>query len=206
MITKADDFFAKGCGRCARFETPDCSAMTWGAGVAALRAVCLDMGLLETVKWGHPCYLHADRNIALIGAFRSDFRLTFMNAGLLGDTHGALVANGPNTATPSVMTFTSVAEVAAKDDTIRHYLAALKNFAERGIKPPKIVREITLPDELVDVLDQDPELSEAFAALTPGRQRSYVLSINSAKQTATRLNRIAKSRDKIIAGKGATER
>lgn len=206
MITKADEFFTRGCGRCARFDTTDCSAIIWGPGVAALRAICLDMGLQETVKWGHPCYMHADRNIALIGAFRGDFRLTFMNAALLGETGGLLVANGPNTATASVMQFANPDDVTAKEATIRRYLAALKDFAEQGILPPKVARELTLPDELVDVLDQDPELSEAFANLTPGRQRSYVISIESGKQSETRFNRIAKFRDKIIAGKGAQER
>jgi uncharacterized protein YdeI (YjbR/CyaY-like superfamily) len=79
-------------------------------------------------------------------------------------------------------------------------------YAEQGIVPEKAAPEIVLPDELVEALDADPELAEAFHALTPGRQRSYVINLNGAKAAATRLARIAKFRDKILAGKGATER
>ena len=80
MITEIEDFFTKGCGRCARFDTPDCSARVWGDGLLALRALCREAGLVETVKWGHPCYMHAGRNVALIGALRGDFRLNFFEA------------------------------------------------------------------------------------------------------------------------------
>ena len=67
MISDPDDFFTKGCGRCDRFATPDCSTRLWIDGLNTLRRICFDMGLQETVKWGHPCYRHAGRNIALFG-------------------------------------------------------------------------------------------------------------------------------------------
>lgn len=206
MITEPDDFFTKGCGRCARFDTPDCAARIWSDGVAALRVICRDAGLVETVKWAHPCYTHADRNIALISAFRGDFRLTFMNAALLSDDAGVLRANGPNTATPSVIYFTSTDDVQRHAPVIRSFIDALKQHAEAGTKPPKVTTTLDLPDELVTALDNDPELAEAFHGLTPGRQKSYVINLNGAKQAATRVARIAKFRDKILAGKGALER
>lgn len=74
MVTDIEDYFSKGCGRCDRFATPDCATRTWQEGLSALRRICRDMGLRETVKWGHPCYKHAGRNIAIIGALRGDFR------------------------------------------------------------------------------------------------------------------------------------
>ncbi len=206
MITDIKDYFAKGCGRCDRFNTPDCSTRPWINGLHDLRRICLDMGLVETVKWGHPVYVHADRNIAIIGAFREDFRLTFMNGALLTDTEGVLKPAGPNSAISDVMYFTDIADVARMEATVRAYLAALMDFAERRIKPSKIVREIELPDEMIEALDADPELAGAFHSLTPGRQRSYVININGAKKPETRIARIAKFRDKIIAGKGAMER
>ena len=70
MITEVEDFYTKGCGRCARFDTPDCSARVWGTGLAALRRLCQEAGLIETMKWGHPCFMYAGRNVALIGALR----------------------------------------------------------------------------------------------------------------------------------------
>ena len=110
MITDADDFFTKGCGRCARFDTPDCSTRQWIDGLNNLRRICRDMGLEETVKWAHPTYMHAGRNIAIFGAFRGDFRLSFMNASLLNDTEGVLEPQGPNSRTPGVMPWTTMAD------------------------------------------------------------------------------------------------
>ena len=206
MITQVDDYFTKGCGRCDRFDTPGCSAAIWSRGLAALRAICLEVGLHETAKWGHPCYMHADRNIAIIGAFRGDFRLSFFNAALLKDPEGILQKQGPNTQNPSVIRFTSDPQVAGMAPVIRAYLQEAIGYAAAGIKAPKVAREVPIPDELVDALDADPELAEAFAALTPGRQKSYAFNLNQAKQSATRIARIARFRDKIIAGKGAQER
>ena len=206
MITDPDDFFTLGCGRCERFATPDCSTRPWIAGLNALRRICLEVGLEETVKWAHPCYMHAGRNIALFGAFRGDFRLTFLNPSLLVDSEGVLEPQGPNSQTPGMIRFTAVEQVAEKAPVIRAYLKQLMDHAEAGTKPPKEVREIDMPDELVDALDADPELAEAFHNLTPGRQKSYFFALNQAKQSATRVARIEKFRDKIIAGKGALER
>lgn len=206
MITDIEDFFTKGCGRCARFATPDCSTRLWADGLAALRRICRESGLDETVKWGHPCYVHGSRNIVIIGAFRDDFRLTFFNAALMADPEGVLEKRGANSAHGDVIAFTDAAGVAEMEPTLRAYLAEAMGHAEAGRKPPKEAREIALPEELVEALDADPDLSEAFAALTPGRQRSYVINLDGAKKPETRRARIARFRSRILAGKGATER
>jgi uncharacterized protein YdeI (YjbR/CyaY-like superfamily) len=206
MITDPDDFFTKGCGRCDRFATPDCSTRPWIDGLNHLRRICLDMGLDETVKWAHPCYMHAGRNVAIFGAFRGDFRLTFLNAGLINDTEGVLEPQGPNSQTPGMIRFTAVGRVAELEPVIRAYLRQLMYHAEAGTKAPKGAREIDMPDELTEALDADPELAEAFQALTPGRRKSYMFNLNQAKQSATRVARIEKFRGHIIAGKGAMER
>lgn len=206
MITNADDFFTKGCGRCDRFDTPDCSTKPWIDGLNALRQLCLEAGLEETVKWGHPCYMHAGRNIALLGALRNDFRFSFFNAELLKDPGNVLVPNGPNSATPSVVKLTDSAQVQQLAPILRAYIDELKGYAETGIKPVKVEQVLELPDELTEALDSDPELAEAFHALTPGRQKSYVINLNGAKKPETRIARIEKFRDKILAGKGAMDR
>lgn len=206
MITDADDFFTLGCGRCERFATPDCSTRPWIDGLNALRRICLDVGLEETVKWAHPCYMHAGRNIAIFGAFRGDFRLSFLNPSLLVDSEGVLEPQGPNSQTPGMIRFTANAQVAEMEPVIQAYLRQLMAHAEAGTKPAKTEREIDVPDELTEALDADPELAEAFHALTPGRQKSYLFALNQAKQSATRVARIEKFRDKIMAGKGALER
>lgn len=206
MITDPDDYFTKGCGRCDRFATPDCSTRRWTLGLNTLRRICLDAGLSEHVKWAHPCYMHAGRNIALIGAFRDDFRFNFMNPSLLKDPEGVLERNGPNTRTAGMLRFTDNAGPDRMEPIIRATLAEAMGYAEAGVKAAKVETTFDLPDELVEALDADPELAEAFRALTPGRQRSYVINLNAAKRSATRSNRVHKFRARIIAGKGATER
>jgi uncharacterized protein YdeI (YjbR/CyaY-like superfamily) len=206
MITDVEHYFELGCGRCDRFATPDCSTRRWHPGLLELRRICRDVGLSEHAKWGHPTYMHAGRNIAIIGAFRDDFRLTFFNAALMHDPHGVLVGQGPNSRYPDCFTFHDSDEVAGSEAVIREYLAEAMGYAEQGIRPPKEEHVLELPDELVEALESDPELAEAFWRLTPGRQRSYAFALNSAKTSATKVARIVKYRDKILAGKGALDR
>ena len=206
MITDIETYFAQGCGRCERFATPDCSTRLWIDGLNELRRICRDVGLEETLKWAHPCYVHAGRNIAILGAFRDDVRLSFFDAALLTDPDGVLEKQGPNTRYPNAIRFTDNARVTELEPVIRSYLKEAMGYAEAGIRPPKEEVEVELPDELVEALDADPELAEAFHRLTPGRQKSYVIHLSSAKQPETRFRRIEKARDKILAGKGAMER
>lgn len=206
MITDIEDFFTLGCGRCARFATPECSTRRWTLGLNGLRRICRDMGLEETVKWAHPCYMHAGRNIVLIGALQGDFRLNFFNAALMKDPDGLMERQGPNTQNPDSIRFTDVGQVAAREASLRAYLAEAMGYAEAGIRAPKGGGEVDLPDELVEVLDADPELAEAFHALTPGRQKSWAIHLNGTQVAATRMARIAKGRDRILAGKGQLER
>lgn len=206
MITNIEDYFVKGCGRCERFATPDCSTRRWANGLVELRRICRDQGLAEAVKWGHPCYGHGGRNIAIIGACRDDFRLSFFNAALMKDPDGVLEKQGPNTSHPDMIRFTSNERVKKLEPTIGAYLLEAMGTAEAGAKPPKVKGDVELPVELIDALEADPELAEAFNRLTPGRQRSYAINLNAAKKPATRVARIAKARPKILAGKGAMER
>jgi len=206
LISNIEDYFNFGCGRCARFATPDCSVRHWSTGLASLRQICLDMELVETVKWGHPCYMYADRNIAIFGAFRNDFRISFMNASLLKNPSPALEPIGPNSLTPSIIRFAQNDKVFEQVAVIRAVVAELKGYAKAGIKPTSVERHFDMPDELIEALDTDPELAEAFAALTPGRQKSYMFNLSQAKKPETRIARIEKFRNKIIAGKGALER
>lgn len=206
MITDIATFFSKGCGRCARFATTDCSAHRWRDGLSILRQICRDAGLEETVKWGHPCYMHSNRNIAIIGAFREDFRLTFFNAALMTDPEGILERQGANTRNPDMIRFTADDRAKEIAPIIQAYLEEAKSYAEKGLKPPRDDSEPDYPDELVEALEGDPELAEAFHNLTPGRRKSYVINLSSAKQPETRIKRIEKFRDKILSGKGALER
>lgn len=206
MITRVEDYFARGCGRCARFATADCSTRRWLKGLQALRRMAVEAGLEETAKWGHPVYMHAGRNVAIIGAFRDDFRLTFFNAALMRDPDGILERQGPNTAHPDCLRFFDPNRPAEIEPLIRAYLAEAMGYAEAGILPPKDPREVELPEELIEALDADPELAEAFHRLTPGRRKSWALHLAGARASATRRSRIEKGRERILSGLGATER
>jgi uncharacterized protein YdeI (YjbR/CyaY-like superfamily) len=206
MITDIEDYFTKGCGRCARFDTPDCSTRQWASGLADLRQLCLDAGLSEQVKWGHPCYMAHDRNLVIIGAFRDNFRLTFFNAALMKDPDNILERQGPNTAQPDMIRFNANDQVTARAETIRAYLAEAISYAKAGLKPPKADTQYDIPEELTDALDADPDFAEAFAALTPGRKNGYYLHIGSAKQSRTRAARVEKMRPRIFKGIGFNER
>ncbi|WP_417586140.1 YdeI/OmpD-associated family protein [Pararhodobacter oceanensis] len=206
MIEDVQRYFIDGCGRCPRFATDACSARRWAKGLAHLRQICRDAGLEESLRWGHPCYRFADRNIALLGAFKSDFCLTLMDAELLDDPDGLLQKPGPNSSVSNVLRFTSKAEVIRLTPAIQGFLNAAKANAEAGRRPEKSApAPLDLPQELIDALDADPALTEAFHALTPGRQRSYAIVLSTAKTSATRLKRIAKLTPKILSGKGANE-
>lgn len=206
MITDIEEYFSNGCGRCERYATPDCSTRQWSRGLSDLRRICRETGLVETVKWAHPCYMHAGRNIAIIGAFRGDFRISFFNAALMKDREGVLEKQGRNTRHPDMIRFTDNAHVAEMEAVILSYLREAMDYAESGVTPPKEQIRVELPDELIEAMESDPKLADAFHGLTPGRQKSYVINLNSAKKPETRISRIARFRDRIFAGKGATER
>ena len=150
--------------------------------------------------------MHAGRNVAILGAFRGDFRLSFFDAALMSDPAGVLERQGPNTRHADMIRFTDTARVDELETTIRSYLREAMGYAEAGTTAPKQEIDLELPTELVDALDADAELAEAFHALTPGRQRSYVIHLSRAKKSATRIARISRFREKILAGKGAQER
>lgn len=206
MISDIEDYFAKGCGRCDRFNTAQCSTKLWSHGVAELRRICLEAGLSEHVKWGHPTYMHAGRNVCIIGALQGDHRLSFFHAALMQDPHGVLERHGPNTRHPDMLRFTTNEGVSEKESVIREYLAEAMGYAEAGITPPREEHELDLPEEFIEAMDADPEMAEAFHALTPGRQRSYEIHFNGAKKPETRVARIERARAKILAGKGQDER
>ncbi len=205
MISDIETYFVQGCGRCERFATSDCSTRQWNQGLKDLRKICLDSQLVETVKWAHPCYMHGGRNIVILGASRNDFRMSFFDAALMKDPEGILEKQGANTLHADMIRFTKNSQPAEMRPAIMSYLEEAMSYAAAGIKPPKVQRNVELPDELLEALQSDPVLAEAFHRLTPGRQRSYVINLNSAKKPETRVSRIMKFRPRIIAGKGANE-
>lgn len=177
----------------------------WPAEVAALREVLLGCELAETIKWGKPCYLHDDRNIALVQEFKDFVALMFFKGVLLDDPDDLLHDVGPNSRSARRMQFTAVDEIEGAAKSIASYVVAAIEVEEAGLEVEQ-PDELELVEELRERLDQDPELKKAFEALTPGRQRGYNLHIGGAKRSETRVARIDRHAPRILAGKGLNDR
>lgn len=183
------------------------SVPRWRAEMVALRVLALGCGLGEALKWGKPCFTHGGANVAILQPFRDECRLMFFKGAILPDPEGILGTQGANTQGARVVRLRGLAEVTAQAAALRALLAAAMAAEEAGLRVPMPAKEaLDLPPELVEALDGDAALAEAFAALTPGRQRSWVLHVGGAKQAATRRARIEKAAPAIRAGRGWNER
>lgn len=204
MMTRSiDRYLEAGCGRCPLGGTPDCKTLLWIDPIHAVRDILLDLPLVEEMKWGSPCYTHGGRNIAILSALKDGATLGFFKGALLADPHGLLHKAGENSQSARYLTFTSVKEVAAVSAAIRSYvLEAIANEKAGLNVESKAVTEADYPEELHQVFAEDPVLKAAFEALTPGRQRGYLIHFKGAKQAATRLSRIEKCVPLIFQGKG----
>ncbi len=181
-------------------------AKVWPKELRALRAVLLDCGLKEEFKWRGPCYTYDGGNVAVIWGFKENAALGFFKGVLLKDQEGLLVAPGDNSRAVRMFRFTGLDQIEALETTIRDYVREAIELEKAGAKVDLPKDDIVYPEELLAALEEDPELQEAFEALTPGRKRGYALHFAQPKQSATRISRIEKSRDRILAGKGVQER
>ncbi len=182
------------------------SAKQWQAEIKRLRAILLETPLEEELKWRQPCYTYQGSNVAIIQPFKRCLALMFFKGALLKDTKNLLIANGLNSQSPMRLEFTSEQEITKLHATIQSYVKEAIALEKSGKKVEVKRKPEPMPAELKKALAGDPKLKKAFEALTPGRQRGYILHISSAKQSATRMARIEKSTPKILKGKGFNER
>lgn len=180
-------------------------AKTWQGVIQKLRSTLLECGLHEDIKWGKPCFAFEASNVAIIQPFKEHCSLLFFKGALLEDTHGLLRSQGENTQSALRLEFTSEAQI--KKTVLKSYVKQAIAVEKAGLKVDfKARRELELPEELTEVLGKDRKLAKAFHALTPGRQRAYVLHFAGAKQSQTRTARIEKCIPKILAGIGMNDR
>ncbi|HEY9092640.1 YdeI/OmpD-associated family protein [Parasphingorhabdus sp.] len=179
----------------------------WQEERKKLRSLILDCGLDESVKWSKLCYSYQGSNAAIIYAMKNYCALGFFKGALLEDDKNILVKPGKHSQAMRQMRFSGLQEITDNENTIKAYIAKAIQAEKDGLEVDFDAKEnLTYPDELVDILDGDPELAEAFDTLTPGRKRGYILHFTDAKQSKTRVARIEKSREKILKGKGYNER
>jgi len=175
----------------------------WQEELRKLRMIFLDCRLTEEVKWRQPCYTFQKSNIVIMGRFKDCCMLNFFKGALLKDPNHILVKPGENTQASRVIRFTSVQQIAKIEPILKACIREAIEVEKAGLKVKfKKISEFKVPDELQNKLDQIPALKTAFAALTPGRQRAYLLYFSTAKQSKTREARIEKCVQRILSGKG----
>lgn len=203
MVKTVEDYFASGCGRCPRFDTPACKVNTWRPILEKLRAIVLDTGLDEVSKWGCPVYTYQKANLVSVTAFNDYAVLSFFKGALLQDEQKLLTAHGEQSQSVRTFRFTDVQEVIRLTDTIKAYIFEAIELEKAGAKVTyKKIEEFEVPTEFHARLDANPQLRTAFEALTPGRRRGYLLHFSQPKQSKTRESRIDKCIPMILAGKG----
>uniref|UniRef100_UPI00404709EF YdeI/OmpD-associated family protein n=1 Tax=Algoriphagus sp. TaxID=1872435 RepID=UPI00404709EF len=200
--TQIDQFLIEGCMRCPKGATPACKVHNWTDILEFLRQLLLETELQEERKWGMPTYTLNGKNVVILGVFKESCVLSFLKGGLLEDPYQILERPGPNSQEGRFIRFTLLSRAQEIEDKIKEYILQaieVERSGKKSISKPTIP---VLPKELNQKFAEHPGLEAAFLALTPGRQRGYVIHFSEAKQSATCLNRIEKYLPKIFAGKG----
>jgi uncharacterized protein YdeI (YjbR/CyaY-like superfamily) len=175
----------------------------WRQEFSTLRNICLCTGLNESLKWGQACYDLSGSNVVLIHGFKEYCALLFMKGALLQDCARVLIQQTKNVQAQRQIRFRSCEEVTRLTPVIRAYILEAIQIEQSGAKVPmKTLAQFETPEEFRQRLDEGPELARAFAALTSGRQKAYVLHFSSAKQSATRTARVEKNIPRILNGLG----
>lgn len=174
---------------------------TWREEFTALRAIMRDFDLSEEFKWGHPCYALDKTNIVLMHGFKEYCALLFFKGALMKDPSGILIQQTENVQAARQIRFTSADEIKRMANMLKSYVQEAIEVEKAGLKV-EFKKEFEIPEEFQSELDQRSDLKKAFDALTPGRQRAYILYFSGAKQAKTRQARVEKYIPQILEGKG----
>jgi uncharacterized protein YdeI (YjbR/CyaY-like superfamily) len=192
MNPKVDEFLSK--------------AKKWKEEYEKLRNIVLDCELTEEFKWMHPCYTFEKKNIVLIHGFKEYCALLFHKGALLQDAHGILIQQTENVQAARQIRFTNVQEIVEMETILKAYIYEAIEVEKAGLEVNfKKNTEFKIPEELQNKFDEIPALKTAFEALTPGRQRAYILYFSGPKQSKTRQSRVEKCMQQILNGKGLND-
>jgi uncharacterized protein YdeI (YjbR/CyaY-like superfamily) len=181
-------------------------AREWKEEFGELRKIILDSPLTEELKWGKPCYSLQESNVVLIHGFKEYCALLFFKGALLKDSRGILVQQTENVQAARQVRFSSVGEIIKLEPILKAYIREAIEVDKAGLTVKyKKTSEFKMPEEFQNKLNKMPALKTAFEALTPGRQRGYLLYFSAAKQSETREARIEKCMDQIFDGKGLND-
>lgn len=189
MHPKVDEFLSK--------------AKKWKEEYEKLRNIVLDYELTEEFKWMHPCYTFEGKNIVLIHGFKEYCALLFHKGALLKDAHGILIQQTENVQAARQIRFTNVQEIVEMEPILKAYIYEAIEVEKAGLEVNfKKNTDFIIPEELQNKFNEIPALKIAFEALTPGRQRAYILYFSGPKQSKTRESRVEKCIQQILNGKG----
>ncbi|QDP38955.1 YdeI/OmpD-associated family protein [Radiobacillus deserti] len=181
-------------------------AKKWKEEFVKLRSIVLDCGVTEDFKWKHPCYTYDGKSVVLIHGFKDYCALLFHKGALLQDAHGILIQQTENVQAARQIRFTNLQQIEEIEDMLKSYILQAVEVEKAGLEVElKPHSDYPIPEELEQKFDELPALKTAFEALTPGRQRAYILYFSKAKQSKTRVTRIEKYVEKIIDGKGLND-
>jgi len=178
----------------------------WQEELEKLRRIILDCQLTEELKWGVPCYTFQKNNIVLMHIFKEYCALLFFKGALLKDAKGILIQQTKETQAARQIRFTHVREIIEMEPILKAYIYEAIEVENAGLKVNfKKTTEFTIPEEFQNKLDENAALKTAFDALTPGRQRAYILYFSAPKQSKTRESRVEKCMQQILIGKGLND-
>lgn len=178
----------------------------WHKEIEILRSIVLRCGLQEELKWGVPCYTHQNRNIVLIHTFKAYAALLFFKGSLLQDVDSILIQQTKQVQAARQIRFTNIQEIKKLEEILKNYIYEAVSIEEAGLKVElKKTAAYCIPEEFEEALKRQAKLKKAFEALTPGRQRGYLLYFAAAKQSKTRTARIEKYTGQILNGKGLND-
>jgi uncharacterized protein YdeI (YjbR/CyaY-like superfamily) len=200
---QVDLFLLEGCMRCPKGATPACKVHQWTPILEKLRQFLLATELAEERKWGAPTYTLNGKNVIMLGVFNDSCVISFLKGILIDDPEGLLEYPGPNSQQAKVLRFTRADQVDLWATSITYYILQAIEIEKVGkkIEAPR-QSGMEVPTELLEKFNEHPGLEKAFFALTPGRQRGYLIHFTGAKQSPTRTSRIEKCIPKILEGKG----
>jgi uncharacterized protein YdeI (YjbR/CyaY-like superfamily) len=198
-----DDYLSQGCGRCRLGGTPECKVHPWRKELQMLRQLMLDSGLVEDIKWGVPCYCLKGKNIAVVAALKDFCSLSFFKGAGLPDPQRILEKPGPNSQAARLVKITSCSHIEKLRPALMDLITLAIELEGSGFQAPKQTPDaMEQPQELLDAFRKEPDFQRSFEALTPGRQRGYLLHFAGARQSKTRADRIEKHRARILEGLG----
>lgn len=203
-IATVDKYLVDGCMRCKYGGTPQCKVLNWVDELKLLREIVLPLGLKEDIKWGVPVYTFRGKNIITINALKGSVNIGFFKGVLLTDTHKLLQQQG-SLQSDRIIKFTSRTAIEAVKDILSDYIVEAMAIEEKGLKFDFEKDVEPVPDELLEAFAHDAAFKSAFYALSPGKQRAYLIHFSKAKQSQTRIRRIAQYKEQILKGIGLND-